>query len=80
VSVQDEIAHLRGLDLKALRARWQGVFRRQPVKSHPTATPRFASENDPSDGAETGGAEPQIAEQSRSWRAAISEREVMRGS
>ena len=51
-----------------------------PVKSHPTATPRFASKNDPSDGAETGGAEPQIAEQSRSWRAAIGEREAMRGS
>lgn len=36
--------------------------------------------NDPSDVAETGVAEPQIAEQSRSWRAAIGEREVMRGS
>jgi hypothetical protein len=35
--------------------------------------PRFASENDPTDGAETGGAEPQIAEQSRSWRAVIGE-------
>jgi hypothetical protein len=42
--------------------------------------PRFASKNDPSDVAETGGAEPQIAEQSRSWRAASGEREVMRGS
>jgi hypothetical protein len=42
--------------------------------------PRFASKNAPSDGAETGGAEPQIAEQSRSWRAAIGEREIMRGS
>src|SRR5271167_2612322 len=41
------------------------------VKSHPTPTPRLARKNDPSDGAETGGAEPQIAEQSRSWRAAI---------
>jgi hypothetical protein len=30
VSVEDEIAHLRGLDLKGLRARWQSVFRRQP--------------------------------------------------
>jgi hypothetical protein len=29
-SVEDEIAHLRGLDLKGLRARWQSVFRRQP--------------------------------------------------
>jgi hypothetical protein len=34
----------------------------------------------PPDGAETGGAEPPIAEQSRSWRAAIGEREIMRGS
>jgi hypothetical protein len=51
-----------------------------PVKSRPTPTPRFAFKNDPSDGAETGGAEPQIAEQSRSWRAAIGEREIMRGS
>jgi hypothetical protein len=24
-SVEDEIAHLRGLDLKGLRSRWQGV-------------------------------------------------------
>ena len=46
----------------------------------PNPDPRFASKNDPSDVAETGGAEPQIAEQSRSWRAAIGEREVMRGS
>ena len=52
----------------------------QPVKSHPTPTPCLACKNDPCDGAETGGAEPQIAEQSRSWRAAIGEREVMRGS
>jgi hypothetical protein len=28
-SVEDEIAHLRGLDLGALRARWQSVFQRQ---------------------------------------------------
>ena len=27
-SVEDEIAHLRGLDLKGLRSRWQGVFQR----------------------------------------------------
>ena len=27
-SVEDEIAHLRGLDLGGLRARWQGVFQR----------------------------------------------------
>ncbi len=46
--------------------------------------PPFASKNDPAwranDGAETGDAEPRIAEQSRSWRAAGGEREVMRGS
>ena len=28
-SIESEIAHLRGLDLKGLRARWQTVFRRQ---------------------------------------------------
>jgi hypothetical protein len=27
--VEDEIAHLRGLDLAGLRARWQSVFQRQ---------------------------------------------------
>ena len=29
VSLNDEIAHLRDLDLKGLRARWQSVYRRQ---------------------------------------------------
>jgi Protein of unknown function (DUF2924) len=29
-SVSDEIAHLRGLDLKGLRSRWQSVFQRLP--------------------------------------------------
>src|SRR5256885_15866934 len=29
-SIRDEIAHLRGLDLKGLRARWQSVFQRPP--------------------------------------------------
>jgi hypothetical protein len=29
-SIEDEIAHLRGLDLKGLRSRWQSVFRRSP--------------------------------------------------
>ena len=28
-SVEDEIAHLRGLDLGGLRARWQSVFQKQ---------------------------------------------------
>ncbi len=34
-SVEDEIAHLRGLDLEGLRARWQSVFRR-PAPAHLT--------------------------------------------
>src|ERR1700746_1536542 len=29
-SVEDEIAHLRDLDIKGLRARWQSVFQRPP--------------------------------------------------
>ena len=29
-SIADEIAHLRGLDLKGLRSRWQSVFQRPP--------------------------------------------------
>jgi len=29
-SREEEIAHLRDLDLKGLRTRWKGVFRRQP--------------------------------------------------
>jgi hypothetical protein len=28
--IEDEIAHLRGLDLKGLRARWRSLFQRQP--------------------------------------------------
>jgi hypothetical protein len=35
-SIRDEIAHLRGLDLKGLRARWQSVFQR----SAPVHLPR----------------------------------------
>jgi hypothetical protein len=35
-SVEDEIAHLRGLDLRGLRARWQSVFGR----SGPAHLPR----------------------------------------
>ena len=34
-SVEDEIAHLRGLDLSGLRARWQSVFQR-PAPAHLT--------------------------------------------
>ena len=29
-SIEDEIVHLRGLDLKGLRSRWQSVFQRPP--------------------------------------------------
>jgi hypothetical protein len=32
-SIGDEIAHLRGLDLKGLRSRWQSVFQR-PAPDH----------------------------------------------
>jgi hypothetical protein len=34
-SIGDEIAHLRGLDLKGLRSRWQGVFQRPPPQHLP---------------------------------------------
>jgi hypothetical protein len=34
-SVKDEIAHLRDLDLKGLRARWQSIFRRPPLPHLP---------------------------------------------
>src|ERR1700710_35452 len=36
-SIRDEIAHLRGLDLKGLRSRWQSVFQRaapDPLPRH----------------------------------------------
>ena len=33
--LEDEIAHLRGLDLKGLRARWKGVFRREAMPHVP---------------------------------------------
>jgi hypothetical protein len=36
ISVEEEIAHLRGLDLKGLRARWHSVFQRLA----PTHLPR----------------------------------------
>jgi hypothetical protein len=34
-SIEDEITHLRGLDLKGLRSRWQSVFQR-PAPDHLT--------------------------------------------
>jgi hypothetical protein len=34
-SIEDEIAHLRGLDLKGLRSRWQSVFQRSPLDHLP---------------------------------------------
>jgi len=40
-SIEGEIAHLRGLDLGGLRARWQGVFRR-PAPAHLTRHLLFA--------------------------------------
>ena len=40
-SVADEIAHLRGLDLKGLRSRWQSVFQR-PAPTHLTRHLMFA--------------------------------------
>jgi hypothetical protein len=40
-SVEDEIAHLRGLELGGLRARWQGVFQR-PARAHLTRHLLFA--------------------------------------
>jgi hypothetical protein len=40
-SVEDEIAHLRGLDLVGLRARWHSVFQR-PAPTHSTRHLLFA--------------------------------------
>jgi hypothetical protein len=40
-SVEDEIAHLRGLDRAGLRARWQSVFQR-PAPAHLTRHLLFA--------------------------------------
>jgi len=40
-TVEDEIAHLRGLDLGGLRARWQSVFQR-PAPAHLTRHLLFA--------------------------------------
>lgn len=34
-SLEAEIAHLRGLDLSSLRARWKGEFRREPAPQLP---------------------------------------------
>ena len=39
--IEDEIAHLRGLDLKGLRSRWQSVFQR-PAPAHLTRHLLFA--------------------------------------
>ena len=35
LSLDDEIAHLRDLDLRSLRARWKSTFRRQPPSHLP---------------------------------------------
>jgi hypothetical protein len=50
------------------------------VSNRTQVRPPFRGQERPLNGAETGGAEPRIAEQSRSWRAASGGREVMRGS
>jgi hypothetical protein len=34
-TLEDEVTHLRGLDLKGLRARWRGVFRRDAPQHLP---------------------------------------------
>jgi hypothetical protein len=41
MSVEDEIAHLRGLDLKGLRSRWQSMSKR-PAPTHLTRHLLFA--------------------------------------
>ena len=40
-SAEDEIAHLRGLDLKGLHARWRSLFQR-PAPTHLTRHLLFA--------------------------------------
>jgi hypothetical protein len=40
-SIEDEIGHLRGLNLKGLRSRWQGVFQK-PAPAHLTQHLLFA--------------------------------------
>ena len=40
-SVEDEIAHLRGLDLRGIRSRWQSIFGR-PAPAHLTRHLLFA--------------------------------------
>jgi hypothetical protein len=40
-TIEDEIAHLRGLNMKGLRSRWQGVFQR-PAPAHLTQHLLFA--------------------------------------
>jgi DUF2924 family protein len=40
-SIEDEIAHLRGLNLKGIRSRWQGVFQK-PAPAHLTQHLLFA--------------------------------------
>jgi hypothetical protein len=40
-SIENEIAHLRGLNLKGLRSRWQGIFQR-PAPAHLTQHLLFA--------------------------------------
>lgn len=58
----------------------RGAFRHFTCQIASNCDPLFAYKSGPSDVAKTGGAEPHIAEQSRSWRAASGGLEVMRGS
>ena len=75
-------------DRAAGRARYRRRSGRERCQIASNYDPPFACKDDPalvrecfaSDGAKTGAAEPHIAEQSRSWRAASGGREVMRGS
>jgi hypothetical protein len=43
-SISDEIAHLRGFDLKGLRSRWRSVF---PLSTFQAAGTLFFSKNTP---------------------------------
>ena len=66
--------------LRAVAAYAAGGLKALNCQIAANSDPLFASKNDPSDGAETGSAEPHIAERSRSRRAVIGGGEVMRGS
>jgi hypothetical protein len=58
----------------SLRAAHGASFAATSLSNRIQVRPLFATNSDPSDGAKTGVAEPPIAKQSRSWRAATPER------